>query len=346
MSGECSEKAISILIPQKNHRTRLLSKLTSNKLIKKYQKDGLLGLRLAIKAKRFLLQSDPNRFSLFLSNGADYSMRRSSAVTRNRQHRISETLAMMKRAGIETYTDNKIDLFAKNRSQTGKNTVSIYFSPKEVKSQSDLTRKIINSKLTGVWINEDTAWLCYHTAEELFWWYENVEKRADILIQSMLKTVGIEIPSSDALLFGNTIAQAKMCLEDAKIRSDLLNSAFRRFCFIQMDENGIMLLQILNDKELYEYLFSVLTEDLQKKNQNYILNDGYNEEGLPVLICIDCDLKRLITFKTQLGYAECRGEIICFDFQKEGIKEFCGDNITLTLVDSDIIREEFYTNAE
>ena len=326
MSGECSEKAVSIFIPEQDQRNRLLAKLIANKLVKKYQKDNMTGLRLTRKSKEFLYTSEPNRFSLYLSNGADYSMRRSSITTRNRQHRISETIAMIQRVCMEKY-----------QRQENKPNISTFLSAKEVKSNGT----IINSKLTGVWLNENSPWMCYHTAEESFFWYENIEKRAAALVHSMIKTADTKASSVNALLFGNTMTQAKMCLESPKMPMALQNSHFHRFCFIPLDENGIMLLQLLKNRELYENLFSILTEDLHKKEMNYILNDGYNKDGLPVLVCIDCDLKRLISFKTQLDYANCSGEVICFDFQKAAILEFCNDNIEISTVDSEKVKELF-----
>lgn len=326
MSGECSEKAISIFIPDQDQRNRLLSKLIANKLVKKYQKDNMTGLRLTRKSKEFLYTSEPDRFSLYLSNGADYSMRRSSITTRNRQHRISETIAMIQRVCMEKY-----------QNQADKPNISAFLSAKEIKSNGT----IIISKLTGVWLNENTPWVCYHTAEESFFWYENVEKRAAALVHSMTKTTITKTSFVNALLFGNIITQAKMCLESPKMPMTLQNSNFHRFCFIPLDENGIMLLQLLKNRELYENLFSILTEDLHKKEMNYILNDGYNKDGLPVLVCIDCDLKRLVSFKTQLDYANCSGEVICFDFQKAAILEFCNDNIEISTVDSEKVKELF-----
>ena len=194
MSGECSGKAISIFIPDQAQRNRLLAKLIANKLVKKYQKDNMTGLRLTRKSKEFLYTSEPDRFSLYLSNGADYSMRRSSITTRNRQHGISETVAMIQRVCMEKY-----------QRQENKPNISTFLSAKEVKSNGT----IINSKLTGVWLNENIPWVCYHTAEESFFWYENVEKRAAALVHSMIKTAGTKTSSVNALLFGNTMTQSK-----------------------------------------------------------------------------------------------------------------------------------------
>lgn len=55
MSGECSEKAVSIFIPEQDQRNRLLAKLIVNKLVKKYQKDNMTGLRLTRKSKDFCI---------------------------------------------------------------------------------------------------------------------------------------------------------------------------------------------------------------------------------------------------------------------------------------------------
>lgn len=345
MTGECSEKALSILIPHEPYRNKLVSNLVTQKMITRYQKNNLTGFRLARNSKKFLLEIAENRFGFFLQDGADYTMRRSPVPYRLRQHRISETLAMMEQSEIEIYRDNKNDIFEKNPKQTDKTTYSSFYLAKEVKSQPYLTRKIISSKMTGIWITENSAWLCYQSSQELFWWFNNIERRADTLMCSMLQTAGINIDENNLLLFGDTMEQVKKYLREDLMKKYIMKTSFRRFCFVQMDENGIFLIKLMNNNDMYEYLLSALAEDLHKKDHSFILNDGYNESGLPVLICIDCDLKRLITFKLQLDYAKCRGEVICFDFQAEGIKEFCGKNIDLMLVESDKIKEAFFQNS-
>lgn len=53
MSGECSEKAISIFIPDQAQRNRLLAKLIANKLVKKYQKDNMTGNGFGLEGHAF-----------------------------------------------------------------------------------------------------------------------------------------------------------------------------------------------------------------------------------------------------------------------------------------------------
>ena len=343
MCGECSEKALSILIPHDGNRNKLITSLVTKKLITRYQKKDLLGFRLTGKSKKMILQTEPERFGFFLENGADYSMRRASISYRIRQHRISETLAMMERAGIEIYRNNKNNIFEIDLEQTEKIVSSAFYLSKEVKTQQSLTQKIINSKMTGLWLAEDTAWLCYQSTKESLWPFTNIEHRTETLIRSILQTAGLNISQSNALLFGDTMEQAKIHLENGLMRKYILDSHFDRFCFVPMDENGIMLLQLLNNKDLYDYLLSVLAEDLYQDINSYVTQDGFDSDGLPNLICIDCDLKRIITFNTQLYHSRKSGIIICFDFQRNAIKEYCVDNISFLVVDSDKIKEAFFS---
>ena len=337
MSGECSEEALRILLPQDNYRQKLLYKMISDKLITRYQKDGVYGYRLAKKGKDYLLLMDKERFGFFLLNGADFSMRRPILRYRLRQHRISETLAMMESA-VEIYRDRKELIFEEYTEQAFQQ--SAFFVAREVKAQKDLTRKIVSSKMTGVWVNQEEASICYNMANNLPEWHENLENRTEILIRSMLRKEGVE--HLDALIFGNDMSAAAKILSDGNMQRQLMVSSFERFCFIPMDRNGLLLLEMLKDKNAYEDLYCILTEDfIFSEEENQVINDGYNNDGKPVLICVDCDLKRLVQFISQLDFIGQTGEVICFDFQKEVVKEYCGKNAKVAAVDFEKFQENF-----
>lgn len=344
MSGECSEKAANILLPQKSYSQKVLYKLTGDKLIYKYQKEGMKGYRLTKKGKETMLLIDPKRFGFFLENGADFSMRRSSLTHRERQHRISEVLAIMLQSGILIYLDKKPHVFAKNCEEYIKIKELMYFQVKEVKEQGMLTRKICNSRITGVLLSSNDIWFCYNMGYNNLSWFNNVENRADIVICSMLKEKGLTYKMRNVILFGDSIEQALFCLEDYKTRAFVLNVSFNKFCFVPLNKDGILQLKLLSDYEKYNCLITVLSEDLHKDlhTGELIENDGYNSEGQPVLIAVDFDMKRLLRFILQLQYTCKRGEIICFDFQKEVIKSYCGKEADISAVDFEIFRKSFF----
>lgn len=343
MSGESSENAMAVLVPQESYRQKIIYKLLSDKLLYTYKKDGIKGYRLTKKGKETLLFIDYDRFGFFLSDGADFSMRRSSLSHRQRQHRISETIAMMEKSGVEIYYDKKIQIFEEKSAQSVVFSQSAFFHAKEVKVQGDLTKKMGNSRMTGIWLTSGSIWFCYNTGSGTMKWFENVERRADILVRSILKNQGMNCEAANAILFGENVSQALAYLTDHKFRGYILNSVFERFCFVPINRVGTFLLRLLGDVERYSYLLTVLSEDLDDvKEGDRIEHYGYNAEGEPVLICIDFDLKRLLRFVTQLRYLEKCGEIICFDFQKEVIENFCDERTKISSVDFEIFRESFF----
>lgn len=344
MSGECSKEAMELLMPQDSYRKKLMIQLMGDNLIKGYEKNAVKGYRLSRRGKMLLLQMDKDRFGFFLEEGADATMRRSKLPQRERQHRVSEVLAMMESSGAEIYWDRKEHIFEDTDGQIVGIPQAAFYLPKEVKSQMDLSRKIINSKLAGVWLTESAVWVCYNMGPRLINWYENVEVRADILIRSILKKKGMNFHGSCAVLFGESMAQAKFCLEDPMTRAYFANSSFERICFVPLDEQGKALLQIIGDADMYEHLREGLMEDLVQERIGTIACDGVSPDGRYVLICTDMDLKRLIQFNTRMQYSNGRGEVYCFGFQKDVVRDFCNENIEIMEVDFEMVKEIFRLN--
>ena len=270
MSGECSKEAMELLMPKESYRKKVLLQLMRDKLIKVYEKDGLMGYRLGRLGKETLLQIDREGFAFFLEGGADANMRRSKLPQRERQHRVSEVLAMMENSDTEIYRDRKNQIFGYGERQIAEVAQSVFYLPNEVKERTELTRKIINSKLAGVWQAESAVWICYNMGSQRMNWYENVERRAGDLICSMLREKGVESNTASMILFGDSMEQALMCLDDPKSRTYFLNSSYERFCFVPLNDDGKTLLRLLRDWEVYEELKAVLQEDLEKEGMGNI----------------------------------------------------------------------------
>lgn len=169
-----------------------------NKIVR-YQKDGLKGYRLTISGKRWMLQSDFKRFTYFLENGADASMRRSDLSHRKRQHRLAEMMALFFLSGTNLFRDEKPNIFQEHQTET-KLPQSAFFSSREWKDMGSLSTKVISSRGAGVWLTKYAVWLCYHL-DGVTSWYGNVEKRADILLRSVLQQKGYSFSETKALLF-------------------------------------------------------------------------------------------------------------------------------------------------
>ena len=136
--------------------------------------------------------------------------------------------------------------------------------------------------------------------------------------------------------------QTDIPILEVKRQADIRDSPFEKFCCVPLDENGSLLLQILEDAQMYQCLYQVLTEDLKSNIESNIINDGYNDALEPVLVCFDFDIKRLLLFVMQMRYTQKKGEVICFDFQKEGVKQYCDEATQISTVDMEAVRENFF----
>ena len=68
-----------------------------------------------------------------------------------------------------------------------------------------------------------------------------VEKRADILLRSVLQEKGYSFSETRALLF---YSRTDIPILEVKRQADIRDSPFEKFCCIPLDENGSLLLQI------------------------------------------------------------------------------------------------------
>lgn len=64
-----------------------------------------------------------------------------------------------------------------------------------------------------------------------------------------------------------------------------------------------------------------------------IEHDGISPDGSPVLFGYFCDLPRIARFNTSLELSERPGTLICFDFQAEVLRSYCGSRMRFQTID-------------
>lgn len=64
-----------------------------------------------------------------------------------------------------------------------------------------------------------------------------------------------------------------------------------------------------------------------------IEHDGISPDGSPVLFGYFCDLPRIARFNTSLELSERLGTLICFDFQAEVLRSYCGSQVRFQTID-------------
>ena len=64
-----------------------------------------------------------------------------------------------------------------------------------------------------------------------------------------------------------------------------------------------------------------------------IENDAVTEDGTPILFAYQPDLPKLYRFYAALELHKRSGIIVCFDFQEDALRPFCGSRIKLQTID-------------
>lgn len=71
--------------------------------------------------------------------------------------------------------------------------------------------------------------------------------------------------------------------------------------------------------------------DLQKKSTTSMDYDAEDHQ-FPVLFAYDFDMPRIVKFCSALELRKQRGKLISFDYQKEVLQRYCGDNMEIQTI--------------
>lgn len=120
-----------------------------------------------------------------------------------------------------------------------------------------------------------------------------------------------------------------------------LDTSFEHFHYIPDSREGVVMLQLLCAADLMNALRDLLLSDLQPPCHDYGLEHDAVSDDLPVLLAFDFDMLRLSRFHTALSLHGIHGNLICFDFQKEVLRLFFKETVTITTIDLNKFERRF-----
>ena len=98
----------------------------------------------------------------------------------------------------------------------------------------------------------------------------------------------------------------------------ILNGAYKHIYLVPENESGDIQFRILSHTSYRELIEDTFFESFGESNPNYkIINDGFDDDGNPVLNGCFLDVVRLLKFKRGLLTNDISGRVLCFDFQME-----------------------------
>ena len=338
ISGELPVRQLSRLSGGESYKAAVVTVLKQQKLLKTYYRDGLRGYRLTAQAKGLLCEENPERFLFYLTGAVDTNHVKSEITRRLRLHRIAETTVTMKNAGVTVFRDERPAVFAPFWSGDIHIRSPSFFNSREIKELGTIFAKIRGARSVGVLLTEREIFVVYNLGNALMKWEYKSEMRTKALLKTVLCRERLpEQYSPDSvrgLIFGDTMELAYELLTNGGGKQYfVLDGNYESFCFLTNDRKGEAVLRLLCNPELAEGLNEILTGDMEPARPGFTVENDAMEGGNPVLLCYTCDLPRIRRFQSALQLQNRRGTIICFDYQAETLRRYCGDTVRFQTID-------------
>lgn len=347
ISGELPVSQAARLIDSAYYLEKMITRLKKEKLIHTYYSDGLRGYRLTAKAKKRLLMEHAEQFTHILDGETAINKPKYSIPDRLRLHRMAEVLVSMLNADIIIYPWTKPALFERGHTSGAVTfTLPTYYTAGEIKEIGQEAAKIRASRATGVLLTPTDTFVTYNTGNTEMKWQYQAEVRLKTLLNRELNQArlnnhkpGVKI---QAIVFAADMEQMLVLADTVKQHKHqyfVLDGSYQHFYYVPNNGNGEFLLQLLCDKGLKTSLDELLTNGLRPRDPKAnIENDGYDGNGVPVLLGYTCDLPRIKRFINALEIRDAPGSIICFDFQAEILRQICVKSIELQPIDLEALK--------
>lgn len=270
---------------------------------------------------------------------------------KRRNHKIAEVLMILCRAGITLSPQDLPCLNYDYKTQTLLDNAYFYPSRDLKRYERGELKKLSYTSLVGALFTQDEGFCVYNLRGEMINWNFGGEVKAEVDIDRITKINTAKNPEKDktpCIMFArnakavlDTIANCKtrQSKKDANgkwksIRIQTIERVYAAIHYLPLDGFGARLIKIITRPNyLKRILRAVYKESEIGKVAKMFEYDGIIEDTVYSLCHLDGDIRRLIAFCNGLELYKEKGEILCYEFQREYVEEYVrGKNIEVFTV--------------
>jgi len=351
--GELPAGQIKRLYGSTSYKFKAITRLKEDNYIRLFYRDQLRGYRLNTQSKRLLLLDNSVRFSYFLSGASETNRPKVEITRRLRLHRIAETYITMLHAGVFIFRDEKPPVFY----PAGKKEIAplhicepTFYSSREIKEVGTNFVKIKNARMVGALLTLSALYVVYNSSDAQMKWHYKSEMRTKALMKTILCRERLphqyHPDQLQAVLLGDSMDVAYRILmhsDGQKRNYFVLDLNYEHFHFFPNDTNGESALKLLCDAKRTQMLHAILSENLFEARTGWAIeHDAIAAGDIPVLFACNFDMPRIARFATALQFQERQGIIICFDFQADVLRRYCGEYTTIQTISLEKFKGGFY----
>ena len=334
LSGEFPYSCFGRLNVDIYYARRLRTMLHKDGFTRTQWKDGLKGLVLTNKGLFDIKEQNPTRYKYIDTRNRPEESRR------YRRHLFAMTYCSLINADIEFLPDKKPFVFSRSRQSQSydaprpliKNSLltdePVFYSSVEIKYElEDYVQQIRNSAMMGLILTRTDCYLLYNIHNNRYPLGFATENKAGILTQNgEFINVKPDRSSHAIMLVDGFETATEMIIGNRKKKirpsSVILNQAFRHIYIVPETPDGDMQLFVMCHKDYSDSVDEAFKENFKDGTVDFAtINDGFDDEGHPVLNACSCEITRLFKFKQGLLVNNLTGRILCYDFQMDFIAQ-------------------------
>ena len=315
-------------------------------------KGRLKTIRLYAGALPILTWFDEGEYYDSITHGYSLPMNQSHL---DRNHRVSEALAVCMDAGVEILPHNLPKLQVGRRAYLIDPGSPFFLTSRAIKQiggDDDEANKTNFTRMVGGLFAGNGCYCVFNTRDSVMKWSGGGEMKAKYNLQGIYQANSVKsdyihsaiiLGSSPEIAMGSIESTAKISRKEYRF-----DSVFWYIHYVPLNEYGARLLKFFTIPNFKEKLLQFLFEDEERSfgrgSFDYDALIPSEQGNKHVLVLLDCDLARLKRFKEALEfYPDKLGEIICYDWMARYVQKYMeGTNATVKCISLDMVEEDLY----
>lgn len=332
--GELPARLTGQVVGSDSYAAALITTLKRDGFISLRNKDSCRGYVLKAKGRRYVLEHYEDAAAFFLQGSSAHV--KSEIEKRLRLHRMSEIWVFFWKTDVAIFRNQKPPL----DERIGKNNQkrAVYYGSLEFKGYSEAIK---GSRACGVLLSEHSTYVVYNTMKQRMRWAKKMERSMRAWTERMQMRNGT-LTIADALILGTDMTPLQELAEsDGGIRKNLfqVDDIYECYYYVPMIPEAMVQLELLLSQQKKMQVYDLMCEILsRRKEKEYAIYDGYDEQGIPVYFCYELELRRLLRVKQEIVW-QGRGTIICLDYQKESLRAYFGKEVNIQAIVTKRLRE-------
>ena len=263
----------------------------------------------------------------------------------DRNHRVAEVLAVCRDAGIEIFPHNLPNFQRDEFERIIYLRRPFFMTSRMLKwfGGDDAANKTNFTRMVGALFIGETNYYIYNTRYTPMKWSGAGEIKAKINVDFLSHGAPIYEESYSMLFADSGEIAMRAFLSTHKIQNSNyhFHGIYEKVHYIPLNEYGARYLRFFTVIGWHDYFTKLLLELDELPEYGYYDHDDYTD-GVYSLVWLDGDLRRLWAASELNGNLR----IYCFDWQKDFVRNFLGENVEILTVNFDKVEQLLFKSEK